>query len=111
MLVGSNPTGPEHEEEYNRWYVEEHFPDVLAVAGFEAARRYGLSEVRPMAGTEASPFGYLAIYDVEAEDLEKAGSDLQAALDSGAIPLSDTFDLSRFSVDFYALIPGSERSA
>jgi hypothetical protein len=111
MVVGSNPAGPEQAEEYNRWYIEEHFPDVLAVAGFEAARRYSLSGVRPMAGTEASPFGYLAIYDVEADDLEKAGTDLQAALDSGAIPISDTFDLSRFSVDFYELMPGSERPA
>ena len=35
MVVGSNPTSPEHEDEYNRWYVEEHLPDVLAVSGFE----------------------------------------------------------------------------
>ena len=111
MVVGSNPTSPEQEDEYNRWYVEEHFPDVLAVSGFQAARRYELSGVRPMAGTEASPYGYLAIYEVEAEELEQAGRDLQAALDSGAIPISGTFDLNGFSVDFYELIPGSERTA
>jgi hypothetical protein len=111
MVVGSNPAGPEREEEYNRWYVEEHFPDVLAVPGFTKARRYALSPVRPMAGTEPSPYGYLAIYEVEADDLEVAGRDLQAALDSGAIPISEDFDLSAFSVDFYALVPGSERAA
>jgi hypothetical protein len=111
MVVGSNPAAPEHEAEFNRWYVEEHLDDVLAVAGFNAARRYTLSPVRPMADTEPSPYGYLAVYEVEADDLAVAGRDLQAALDSGAIPISETFDLSGFSVDFYELMPGSERSA
>jgi hypothetical protein len=111
MVVGSNPVAPEQEDEFNRWYLEDHLDDVLAVAGFNAARRYTLSPVRPMADTEPSPYGYLAVYEVEADDLEVAGRDLQAALDSGAIPVSETFDLTAFSVDFYELMPGSERSA
>ena len=111
MVVGSNPAAPEQEAEFNRWYVEDHLDDVLAVAGFTAARRYTLSPVRPMADTEPSPYGYLAVYEVGADDLAVAGRDLQAALDSGAIPISETFDLTGFSVDFYALMPGSERSA
>lgn len=110
MVVGSNPAAPEQEAEFNRWYVEDHLDDVLAVAGFNAARRYTLSPVRPMADTEPSPYGYLAVYEVEADDLAVAGRDLQAALDSGAIPISETFDLTGFSVDFYELMPGSERA-
>jgi hypothetical protein len=111
MVVGSNPVAPEREDEYNRWYVDEHLADVLAVAGFTAARRYAQSPVRPMADTEPSPYCYLAIYEVEADDLGQAGRDLQAALDSGAIPMSEDFDLTGFSVDFYEFVPGSERSA
>jgi hypothetical protein len=111
MVVGSNPATPEQEAEFNRWYAEDHLDDVLAVAGFNAARRYTLSPVRPMADTEPSPYGYLAVYEVEADDLAVAGRDLQAALDSGAIPISETFDLTGFSVDFYELMPGSERPA
>jgi hypothetical protein len=111
MVVGANPTDPAHEAEFNTWYTEVHLDDVLKVAGFTAARRYALSDARPMVGTEASPFRYLAIYDVESDDLERSGRDLQAALDSGAIPISETFDLSNFSVDFYAAIPDAERHA
>jgi hypothetical protein len=109
MVVGSNPTGPEQDDAFNAWYTETHLDDVLAVAGFQNARRYSLSDARPMVGTEASPFQYLAVYEIESDDLEQTGRDVQAALDSGAIPLSDTFDLSNFSVDFYELIPGAER--
>src|SRR4051812_777147 len=97
MVVGSNPVDPASDAAFNAWYTDTHLDDVLKVAGFESARRYKLSDVRPMAGTEASPFGYLAVYEVEADDLEQAGRDLQAALDSGAIPISDTFDLSHLS--------------
>ena len=109
MVVGANPTEPAHDAEFNRWYTDIHLDDVLKVAGFITARRYALSDARPMVGTEASPFRYLAIYDVESDDLEQSGRDLQAALDSGAIPISETFDLSNFSVDFYAAIPDAER--
>jgi hypothetical protein len=111
MIVGSNPTDPAHEAAFNEWYSDTHLDDVLAVAGFQAARRYSLSDARPMVGTEASPFGYLAIYEIESDDLEQTGRDVQAALDSGAIPISDTFDLSHLSIDFYQLIPGSEHTA
>ena len=109
MVVGSNPTEPDREAEFNAWYTDTHLDDVLKVAGFTVARRYELSDARPMVGTTPSPFRYLAIYDVESDDLEQSGRDLQAALDSGAIPLSETFDLTNFSVDFYAAIPGAER--
>ncbi|MEZ5076771.1 MAG: DUF4286 family protein [Solirubrobacterales bacterium] len=111
MVVGSNPVAPEHEGEFNEWYTETHLDDVLEVAGFGAARRYSLSEVRPMVGTEPSPYGYLAVYEVESDDLAASARELQAALDSGAIPISEHFDLGGFSVDFYELIPESERTA
>lgn len=111
MIVGSNPADPAQEAAFNEWYTETHLDDVLAVAGFHSARRYSLSDARPMAGTAASPFGYMAIYEIESDDLEQTARDLQAALDSGAIPIHDSFDLANFSVDFYALLPESERTA
>jgi hypothetical protein len=111
MVVGSNPTDSAQEAAFNEWYTEQHLDDVLAVAGFRSAQRYQLSVARPMAGTEASPFRYLAIYESESDDLETTGRDVQAALDSGAIVVSETFDLATFSVDFYEVIPGAEREA
>ncbi len=109
MVVGSNPADPTRDAAFNAWYTDTHLADVLAVAGFQAARRYALSDVRPMTGTAASPFGYLAVYEIESDDLQQTARELQAALDDGSIPISEDFDLTNFSVDFYALIPGSER--
>jgi hypothetical protein len=111
MVVGSNPADAAQEAAFNAWYTEQHLDDVLAVAGFTRARRYQLSGARPMVGTEESPFRYLAIYEIESDDLEQTGRDVQAALDSGAIVVSETFDLANFSVDFYEVVPGAEREA
>jgi len=31
---------PEHEEAFNQWYVERHFPDLLACPGWLSAQRF-----------------------------------------------------------------------
>lgn len=110
MVVGSNPADPANEDAYNEWYNETHLDDVLKIGDFTAARRYSLSDVRPMAGTEPSPYGYLALYEIESDDLAATARKVQEALDSGALPISEHFDLGGFSVDFYELLPESERT-
>ena len=46
FLVMTNPTSPEQEAEYNRWYGNEHYRDVLGVPGFVAAQRFRLAPVQ-----------------------------------------------------------------
>jgi len=47
---------PEHEEDFNRWYDEEHVPERKAIPGFLTARRYKSVEGGPK---------YLAIYEMD----------------------------------------------
>lgn len=47
---------PEHEEEFNRWYWEEHIPERLALPGFISARRFVAKAGEPK---------YLVIYELE----------------------------------------------
>jgi len=42
MVVQSRPSDPEREDEYNEWYSHTHLPEIRAVPGFVAARRYKL---------------------------------------------------------------------
>ena len=39
FFVFSNPVAG-HEDEYNKWYNEQHAPDVVAVPGFVTAQRF-----------------------------------------------------------------------
>jgi hypothetical protein len=51
---------PEHEDEFNRWYNEEHLPERLACPGFLSGRRFVSVEGAPK---------YLALYDLESPDV------------------------------------------
>jgi hypothetical protein len=51
---------PEYEEEFNRWYNEEHVPERLNCPGFLTARRFVAIEGSPK---------YLALYDLQSPDV------------------------------------------
>jgi hypothetical protein len=53
VMIGIDPA---HEDELNRWYDEEHFPERIACPGFLNGRRYTTVQGAPK---------YLAIYDLE----------------------------------------------
>ena len=65
-MVHSGPADPSREDEYNDWYTNTHIPDMLAGPGFISAQRY--KRVDP-ATTPAQTPAYLAIYELEADDL------------------------------------------
>jgi hypothetical protein len=89
QLVLTNPTEGD-EEEFNRWYTEDHIPDVLGVDGIVSAQR--LQYVDSLY-SEGCPFKYAAIYEVEADSLEAATSALGAALrETGRMRTSKTLD-------------------
>lgn len=61
LLLGATNVVPDHEEEFNRWYNEEHVPALAAVDGVLSARRF-----RMPAGTHR----YLAMYHLESPDVQ-----------------------------------------
>jgi hypothetical protein len=66
LFVQSGPTDPSCEDEYNDWYTNTHIPDLLAGPGFRSAQRYKRVD---QGGPPAQGPAYLAIYQLEAEDL------------------------------------------
>lgn len=86
LLVFTNPQ-PGQEDEFNSWYDRVHVPDVLGVAGFTAAQRF-------VAGTgmrgEEPQHRYLAIYEIEEEDLPAALAALKQA--APGMNMSDALD-------------------
>ena len=67
LLVLSNCTDPSREEEFNRWYEDVHFPDILNVGQFHTAYRY--ENVNPVSSAK-----YLAIYETDNADPADARS-------------------------------------
>jgi hypothetical protein len=60
LLLVMIEVDPAHEEEFNRWYDEEHLPERLACPGFLSGRRFVALEGEPK---------YLALYDLESLDV------------------------------------------
>lgn len=78
MVVASSPASADEEAEYNEWYTQTHIPQLCAIPGFLGARRYKLR------GTDAAP-RYLAIYDLEADDLDEPLAELRARSGDGRV--------------------------
>jgi hypothetical protein len=74
MYVESAPVSPDREAEYHKWYNEVHLPEILSVEGFVSARRFA-----PVDGN--GPF--VAIYEVDTDDLQAAAERLYALGQSG----------------------------
>ncbi len=80
LYVESRPSSPERDAEFNEWYDEIHLPDLLALDGFVAARR-----LRPVG--EDGP--YVALYEIEGDDLQVVMANVLASGRRGEIRLSD----------------------
>jgi len=76
MVVQSEPVDPAHEDEYNDWYDNTHVPEICAVPGFVSARRYKVHG-------EGGPPAYLAIYEIDADDLTAPAAELRARSAAG----------------------------
>lgn len=86
------------EGEFNQWYDEVHLSDVLGVEGFAAAQRFKLSEPQMM---EDRSYEYLAIYEIDAEDVGRALSGLREG--SGTMEISTALDQNAKAIAFSAI--------
>lgn len=83
--------------EFNRWYDAIHMPEVLRVPGFVAGQRYA-----PAGTSEAGQIRYLALYEIETDDLAATLGALAAA--SAGMTLSDALDMSATVAQVYEVL-------
>lgn len=67
LIVLSAPV-PGREKEYNDWYQNEHLKDMVGIPSILSAQRYSLT-TNIIPGSSDPP-RYLAIYDIETNDIE-----------------------------------------
>jgi hypothetical protein len=66
LLVGMKVADPAKEAEFNDWYNNTHFPDVLETPNFVKATRWEHTEPKP------EDAKYLALYEIETDDIQAA---------------------------------------
>lgn len=122
MVVLSNAK-PGEEDEFNRWYSDVHILDTInKLDGFVSAQRFVLAD---LASAPPSNYRYLAIYEIEEDQLDRAYAQFNwqrqervEALEVGREPVvtvSDTLDPEYFLVGFFSAmtdrIPSTRNAA
>ena len=95
FMVLSDPVEGQ-EDAYNDWYDNRHLAEVLGVDGFVSAQRFRLSHQKPPAGGAAS--GYLAIYEMETDDVDATLAALLSRLGTAVMPVSSAVDAQRLNM-------------
>jgi|EndMetStandDraft_4_1072995.scaffolds.fasta_scaffold44393_3 hypothetical protein len=96
MVVQSRPREG-READYNAWYDEVHLADVAALPGVVSGRRFEFAG--GMVGEPGQP--YLAIYEIETEDMQAFVAELGRRLTDGTMRQTDAMDGSASVVWFY----------
>ena len=101
LVVLTNPVSGERDEEFNEWYNNTHLKDVLTVPGYVAATRFRLLDKTVLEGAEQPKQRYLAIYELDTDDVDRAAAQLQGAMQGGEMFISDSLDLPTAAANFY----------
>jgi hypothetical protein len=102
-MVLTNPV-PGREDTFNGWYTNSHIPDVLSIQGIVAATRYRLHSQRGSAH-EFGNFQYLAIYEIETDDLRGLFRTLLSRMGTALMPMSESMAAERAFYDWEVLGP------
>ena len=92
------------EDEYNQWYDEQHLADVINVPGFVAARRYRLSQTQFEFNTKTPEYKYLALYEIESDDIASVMKELTSRVGTPDVVMIDAIDMSTLNAPIYEQI-------
>ena len=96
MVVSSYPVAG-REAEYNDWYQNIHLGELVSLKGFVSARRFRLAA--KLVEGEAAP--YMAIYEIETDDVEAVLEHLKNEAYNSRINMSEAIDTSRTTAVVY----------
>lgn len=94
------------EDEYNAWYDDVHLDDVLKMPGFVTARRYEDADPFPQTPVK---YKYMAVYEIESDDISATLGGLFTAATSGQMPISDAMDKDAATYLFRSRGPAKRR--
>ena len=95
LLVAVSNAQPGRDEEYSTWYETIHMPEVLALPGFVAARRYAPSPL-----SADGPNRYMAVYEIDG-DVDVAMAGLMDAVRGGKLNMTDSIDSKTVTMTVY----------
>jgi hypothetical protein len=94
LVVLTQPVDPSRDADYNEWYDNIHLGEVTQVPGLTGARRFKLSQVQSGEGeNNLGPLPYLALYEIDTDDLASIPRELSARASNGTFDMGDSIQL------------------
>ena len=87
------------EDAYNQWYSDVHLKEVLQIEGILSAQRF---ELTPSQLIEEQEYQYLAMYEIDGDDVEGTTQRLIEA--SSWLDMSPALDMNRLHVSIFKSI-------
>lgn len=97
IMVVPSAAKPGRDDEYNAWYDGQHLADVCALPGVISGKRY----VADAASPNPVPGPYLAIYEIETDDVSSVSAALGQRAAAGEMPITDALDTASAQIWFY----------
>jgi hypothetical protein len=93
LLAWTSPAGDESEAEFNTWYDGTHVPQMrAAIPSISAACRYRTADLPPAAAPQQPAHRYLAVYELDSDDVPAAIAALGAAAGGGRLDMTAAMD-------------------
>jgi hypothetical protein len=93
FMAWASPVDDASESEFNAWYDGTHVPQVrAAIPAITSVQRYRVADVPGVGGAPAHR--YLAVYEMDTDDVAGAMAALGAASADGRLEMTATMDLT-----------------
>jgi len=91
FFVFSNPVAG-HEDEYNKWYNEQHAQDVVSIPGFVTAQRFVKTDLPLYRMVDLQVPKYLIVYKIVTDNVEAVFDEVSRRLKTGETYMSPAYD-------------------
>lgn len=98
LIAYVSPSSREQDEAFNNWYDAVHIPQVVErIPGVVAGHRFRLAAAQIVPASELPFRRYLAVYELDTDDLQAVANRLAAALGDGTLDLTEAIDMTAFA--------------
>ena len=97
VMVVPSAAKPGREDDYNEWYDSRHIHDICAIPGVISGRRFTAEAASP----NPTPAKYMAIYEIETDDITSVLAGMGQRAAAGEMPMTDALDLDTAQIWFY----------
>lgn len=97
ILIVTANAQPGEDDEFNRWYDDQHLGDVCQVPGVAGAKRFSSDPSSP----HPTPANYMTIYDLETDDPGAVVAEISRRGAVGEFPVSPALDATSAQLTIY----------